>query len=328
MGILNNELYVGRLVWNKLRYVKDPVTGKRVSRSNPESEWTVHSVPEMRIVEQDLWDSAKERQASLAYPGVSTDRNSLNDLRRPRHLLSGLIKCDACGGGFSMISKNLLGCSTARNKATCENRLKIRRDVLEASVLSGLRSHLMEPELFEEFCAEFTREMNRARIERSSETVHRRSELERVQRDLDKAIQAILDGVPGSQLKERIGALENRKTELLKLIAVDMAPPPLLHPNMAAIYHRKISALHEALADEASRNAAVEVLRALVDEVRLVPEDRELAILLRGDLAAMLALAADQKKPGLLSEAGVYCGSAPPVSVVAGTGFEPVTFRL
>ena len=30
-GVLNNELYVGRLVWNRLRYVKDPDTGKRVS---------------------------------------------------------------------------------------------------------------------------------------------------------------------------------------------------------------------------------------------------------------------------------------------------------
>ena len=34
-GVLNNELYVGRLVWNRLRYVKDPDTGKRVSRPNP-----------------------------------------------------------------------------------------------------------------------------------------------------------------------------------------------------------------------------------------------------------------------------------------------------
>src|SRR5215471_13923297 len=30
-GILNNELYIGRLVWNRLRYVKDPETGRRVS---------------------------------------------------------------------------------------------------------------------------------------------------------------------------------------------------------------------------------------------------------------------------------------------------------
>ena len=31
-GVLRNELYVGRLVWNRLRYTKDPVTGRRVSR--------------------------------------------------------------------------------------------------------------------------------------------------------------------------------------------------------------------------------------------------------------------------------------------------------
>lgn len=27
-GLLNNELYVGRLVWNRMRYIKDPATGK------------------------------------------------------------------------------------------------------------------------------------------------------------------------------------------------------------------------------------------------------------------------------------------------------------
>ncbi len=33
-GVLNNELYIGRFVWNRLRYVKDPDTGKRISRLN------------------------------------------------------------------------------------------------------------------------------------------------------------------------------------------------------------------------------------------------------------------------------------------------------
>ena len=28
-GILNNELYVGRLIWNRQRFVKDPETGHR-----------------------------------------------------------------------------------------------------------------------------------------------------------------------------------------------------------------------------------------------------------------------------------------------------------
>jgi site-specific DNA recombinase len=37
-GILNNELYTGILVWNHQRFIKDPSTGKRVSRPNPESQ--------------------------------------------------------------------------------------------------------------------------------------------------------------------------------------------------------------------------------------------------------------------------------------------------
>ena len=34
-GLLNNEFCIGRLAWNRLRYVKDPATGRRVSRLNP-----------------------------------------------------------------------------------------------------------------------------------------------------------------------------------------------------------------------------------------------------------------------------------------------------
>ena len=54
-GILNNELYIGRLVWNRLRYVKNPDTGKRVSRLNPAAEWMRKEVPDLRILSDDLW---------------------------------------------------------------------------------------------------------------------------------------------------------------------------------------------------------------------------------------------------------------------------------
>lgn len=55
-------MYVGRLVWNRLRYVKNPDTGKRVSRLNPESEWMSRSVPQLRIVPDEIWAAAKSRQ--------------------------------------------------------------------------------------------------------------------------------------------------------------------------------------------------------------------------------------------------------------------------
>lgn len=99
-------------------------------------------------------------------------------------------------------------------KGTCDNRLNIRRDVLETSVVNGLDKHLMEPAVFKVFCEEFTREVNRTRIEQTTDLESWRNELERIDRELDKAIQAILNGVPGAKLKDRIGALEDRKIEL------------------------------------------------------------------------------------------------------------------
>ena len=35
IGIIFNELYIGRIVWNKVRMVRNPDTGKRLSRPNP-----------------------------------------------------------------------------------------------------------------------------------------------------------------------------------------------------------------------------------------------------------------------------------------------------
>ncbi len=107
-----------------------------------------------------------------------------------------------------MISKDLLGCGTARTKDTCANRLNIRRDALEASVLDGLRHHLMEPALFREFCEESTREVNRLRISETASITAAQSEFVRVKRDIDRTIQAILDGVPGSTVKDKMGRLE------------------------------------------------------------------------------------------------------------------------
>src|SRR4029453_11636170 len=55
-------------------------------------------------------------------------------------------------------------------------------------------------------------------------------------------------------------------------------------------YRQKVAALHEALAAENGGHEVREALRALVEAVVLVPDDGRLAIEVRGDLAAILAL--------------------------------------
>ena len=52
-GILNNELYRGVIIYNRQRFVKDPDTGKRLARENPESEWHRQDVPHLRIIDED-----------------------------------------------------------------------------------------------------------------------------------------------------------------------------------------------------------------------------------------------------------------------------------
>ena len=141
-GLINNELYIGRLVWNRLRYVKNPETGKRVSRINPPEEWIVSEVPELRIVDDALWQAVKHRQGAITeqYATVieatqSARANRLNGAHRPRHLLSGLLECGVCAGPYSMRGQDRYGCSNHIMTGTCSSGRGIRRTVIEERVL-------------------------------------------------------------------------------------------------------------------------------------------------------------------------------------------------
>lgn len=151
-GIPNNELYIGRLVWNRQRFVKDPMTGKRQARLNPPEDWVIEDVPHLRIIDDALWQRVKDRQDNVreVMNFAAAERGPLRrDLaRRPKFLLSGLIKCDCCGANYTLINKTRYGCASSRNKglAVCANRTTIGRDEVEARVLDGLRDRLMQPD--------------------------------------------------------------------------------------------------------------------------------------------------------------------------------------
>lgn len=59
--MLRRDLYIGRIIWNKRKYMKNPGTNKRVSRLRPEAEWVVIERPELRIVSDELWNAVQRR---------------------------------------------------------------------------------------------------------------------------------------------------------------------------------------------------------------------------------------------------------------------------
>jgi site-specific DNA recombinase len=323
IGILHNELYIGRLVWNRQRFLKDPDTGKRVPRMNPPSQWISKDVPELRIVDDDLWRAVKARHAGIQRKWKTAgDDKRFNQFRRPKDLFSGLTKCGECGAGFIVHSREFLGCFGARDRGTCTNRLRISRLEVESRVLNALKTKLLRKDFFEEFCREFAKEMNRLRMEERAGLSGAKRDLERVKRDIKKVIDAIKNGFAGADLKAEWDALQERKTALQAKLDGTEKAPPLLHPSMADLYRAKVESLASALQREDTRLEASEMLRGLIDSIVLVPDDGQLRIELRGNLAAMLTAAQQTKRSPETGDLLV------PVQMVAGAGFEPATFGL
>ena len=168
-GMLDNPLCIGRLVWNRHRGMTDPETGKRVTRLNPPEEWIAVEVPALRIVDDALWQVAKDRQAEQAerYAAVIAEVraakvNRLNAAHRPRHLLSGLLECAVCEGPYAMRGQDHYSC-TGHVTGGCTNRRGIRRTVLEDRVLTRLRDRLTAAEEAMRAYAEVTNRLNRER---------------------------------------------------------------------------------------------------------------------------------------------------------------------
>ena len=115
--------------------------------------------------------------------------------------------------------------------------------------------------------------------------------------------------------------LQNRKDALLKQLEVADEPPPLLHPSMAELYRSKVEELAAALQREDTRLEASEMLRGLIEAIVLTPQNGQLRIELRANLAAMLAAAQKTRRSPETGDLLV------PVQLVAG-GVQPAEFGL
>ncbi|MBF2717714.1 recombinase family protein [Agrobacterium vitis] len=338
-GILNNELYIGKLIWNRLRYVKNPSTGKRVSRQNPESEWIVTEVPHLRIVDDELWQAVRTRQGEISEKYVNVTeavrehhkKNRLNGTRRPKSLLSGLIYCGCCGGPYSLRGADRFACSNHISNGSCTNSRTIPREELEDRVLAGLKDRMMAPEVAAGAMRAYAEEMNRRNRERRSSADTWKAELAKVEKDIRGIIEAIKAGMFQPSMKAEMDALEARKADLTTLLTDVPEDIPDLLPSASAIYAKKVAKLTEALNEPEERTQAAEALRMLIEKIVLTPGPNrgEIDALLYGELGTILnwverqvvGNAAKKKTPGARLT-GVS------LSVVAGAGFEPAAFRL
>ena len=277
-GILNNELYVGIRIWNRLNYRKDPITEKKTSTLNPKSAWVIVDVPDLRIIDQDLWDAVKARQNALAKRKSkleSTDRNHLSTgqaLRRRKYLLSGLLQCGRCGGNMTVAGAakyKTYYCANAKEKgpSVCEGFRGLRDSVALPLVLSGLRDELMKPAAYAAF-----KERVRAGLDKGRETaadrlrIHdlRVRELETDRRNL---VALARQGLGSQSLVDELKAIEAELVGLEgardKIVPAEVELPD----DLPELYREMVADLASSLSDETISARAADELHELVDRI-------------------------------------------------------------
>lgn len=322
-GILYNEAYIGFVIYNRLHMVKDPETGKRIPRLNPPSDWVVTEVPELRIVDDALWEQAQAIKAGFA-------GKRIEKVRRPKHLFSGLLRCGCCGGAYTVKSKDQLACSTYRESgpSVCSNNRTIRLHDLQERVLDGIRTQLLSPKLLALYVKTYGEERRRLRAEASAKRDDVAARVAKLGRQIDNIVDAIAEGTAGPALRGKLADLERQKAEadaeMAAILEAESDSVVELHPQAADRYRDQLDALDKALTggDEARQNAA-NTLRALLARIEVHPgESRgETHLTVHGRIEELLSLT--RTKPGEGNSTVVRT-----VSMVAAEGFEPPTKGL
>ena len=90
--ILTNELYTGKII-NGKEEIADFLTGQR--KEKDESEWFVTIRPELRIIEDEVFDKAQD-----ILKGRHDSFKITHERQSNKYLFSTLIKCKECGWSF------------------------------------------------------------------------------------------------------------------------------------------------------------------------------------------------------------------------------------
>jgi hypothetical protein len=149
-AMLRNEAYIGRYIWNKTRWERDPETRRRQSKVRPASEWIVHEMPALAIVPREVWDKVQRRISARAeaFP-VALSRSRTGQGGRPKFLLSGLLQCAVCGQKFvisgSRPQRYVCGSFTNGGAAACTNKGAVSRTIAEEKLLAPIIDGLLSP---------------------------------------------------------------------------------------------------------------------------------------------------------------------------------------
>ena len=301
-GVLNNELYIGRVIWNRSQWVKDPDTGKRTRMDRPRDEWHIEERPELRIVADEQWKAVRQRMGRPTGEGGSSGRS-----KPPSTLFGGILRCGCCGGAVVAISGRQYGCAARkdRGRAVCGG-VSAERAKVDARILEAIRADLLSPEAIARLQTRVKALLAEIRQEASS---HRSAVKGRIV-ELDGEISRIVDAIAAvgisQALQLRLQQAEDERGRLAdELDAAEDKAGAAIYDALQR-YRKMLGELDASLAVDIQRSR--EILLRMVGRMDMVARDGQVWVEMQTGQAALAV--------GLS------------LSRVAGAGFEPATFGL
>jgi DNA invertase Pin-like site-specific DNA recombinase len=294
-GLLNNEKYIGRLIWNRTHRPRDPERdGKKTLRLARADEWTVVEAPDLRIVPQELWERVKARQHARSCAG-----NGTKAVAKTIRLLSGFLKCSKCGGALTIRGACTYRCAARydRGQAVCDSVVSVNAAHAETAVLSFLGECLSADRIVERAMA-LSKERRRSRTQPTSQRDDLLREIAQVEAEAARLVEALGRGLLVSQIEGRMRQIEARlsalRVQLIEANAEALAPPM---PIMPAALRATAANLREA-ADAGDIEALKRGMRLIVERIEVrerrregqKPPDVHLDVALTAGMRAMLGL--------------------------------------
>ncbi|MDO9487581.1 MAG: recombinase family protein, partial [Sphingomonadaceae bacterium] len=343
VGILNNPLYRGELVWNRRQWRRNPEDEHRRRQYQLRSEdaWIRVEAPDLRIVDEASWEAVqlelKRRQRVSAVDDGG--KPSVVRAKRAQHLLSGQIKCGVCGSNYVISGKDYYRCAAQKERGTCANTTSVRQAPLEEAVLAGLQDELLTPAMAKLFVTEFNREVALASHDGDDRAKRDNADLAALEAKIDRLVSALMDGVASASVKSKLAELEAEKAVLqarAKEAQGPASPIQLSGEQLASLFATQVRRLRDALNAPEIRTEATATLQRLIGRVVIHSdgddgpdggdrlnsvEDRpdQVELELVAETATLINFAQTNKAPGSDASEG-FCSST---KVVAGAGFEP-----
>jgi site-specific DNA recombinase len=270
--------------------VKNPATGKRISRPNPKDQYKIVEVPHLRIIDAETWSAAQSIKGKRHH-------ESSPKARAPKRAFSGLIKCGACGAGMASIGRDAKGlrvqCSGHRENGTCENGRRVYLDEIEIIVVRALRQHLEQPAVITEYVTAYNQERKRLRRQSGNDLARLTRRDGEIRRELGRLIDSIAQGMPAGSIAPRVRELESERLGIAAAIERAKESDNVIALHSAAIdrYKRDVADLGNALkGGDEDQNAGVfgrirDLVSAIV--VHAAPNTPGIKIDIKGRLAAL-----------------------------------------